>query len=382
MKNKQEKINNKKADAGTKISMSIMLLAGIVCGLAGGLLMARAEEQGLQSWVAMLALLFGLYGGMLIQIIVHEMGHLAFGLATGYKFSSFRIGSLMLKKENGKLRLCKYSLAGTGGQCLMSPPDLVDGKMPVLLFNYGGCINNLIISALFCINAYLHREDPIEFIVYICIIVMGIAFALTNGIPMQVGPISNDGHNALSLGKNPKAMRAFWLQLKINEQQAKGVRLKDMPVEWFAVPEDEDLNNGIVAATAVFHANWLMDQLRVEESLEYIKELLAKETAVLGLYRSLLTCDRIYCELVVNQNVVEAVRLHDKEYEKFVKQMKNFPSIIRTEYAYALLAEKDEKKAASFKEQFDKMAKNYPYPNDIESERELIEEIPMMVQDL
>ena len=103
MKNKQEKINNKKADAGTKISMSIMLLAGIVCGLAGGLLMARAEEQGLQSWVAMLALLFGLYGGMLIRIIVHEMGHLAFGLATGYKFSSFRIGSLMLKKENGKL---------------------------------------------------------------------------------------------------------------------------------------------------------------------------------------------------------------------------------------------------------------------------------------
>lgn len=255
----------------------------------------------------------------------------------------------------------------------MSPPDLVDGKLPVFLFNYGGCINNLIVSALLGISAYIHREDLVEFIVYICIIVMGIAFALTNGIPMQVGPISNDGHNALSLGKNPKAMRAFWLQLKINEQQVMGKRLKDMPAEWFAVPADEDMNNGIVAATAVFHANWLMDQHRIEEGLEYIKELLAKETAVAGLYRSLLTCDRIYCELVVNQDVVEAVRLHNKEYEKFVKQMKNFPSIIRTEYAYAALAEKDEKKAAGFREQFDKMEKNYPYPNDIISERELMD---------
>lgn len=367
------KEKSKKKDSGAIIFVSIMLLAGIVCGIAGGMLMARAKEQGLEKWVAMLALVFGLYGGMLIQTIVHELGHLAFGLATGYKFSSFRIGSLMLKMENGKLKLCKFSLAGTGGQCLMSPPDLVDGKLPVFLFNYGGCINNLIISALFCINAYVHREAPVEFIIYLCIIVMGIATALTNGIPMQVGPISNDGHNALSLGKNPKAMRAFWLQLKINEQQAKGVRLKDMPAEWFTVPADEDMDNGIVAATAVFHANWLMDQQRVDEALGYIKELLAKESAVQGLYRSLLTCDRIFCELVVEKNTSEAIYLHNKEYEKFVKQMKNFPSIIRTEYAYAALAEKDEKKAAGLKEKFDKMAKTYPYPNDIVSEKELMD---------
>ena len=363
----------KKKDSGTKASISIMFLVGIVCGVAGGLLMARAEEQGIEAWVVMIALVFGIYGGMIIQTIVHEMGHLVFGHATGYQFSSFRIGSIMLKKENDKLKFCKFSLAGTGGQCLMSPPDLVDGKMPVVLYNLGGCIFNLIISILFSMGAYFRRENPVEFIVYICVIVMGIAFALTNGIPMQVGPISNDGHNALSLGKNPKAMRAFWLQLKINEQQAKCVRLKDMPASWFTVPADEDMNNGIVATTAVFYANWLMDQLKLEESLEYIKELLAKETAVPGLYKSLLTCDRIYCELVVNKNTVEAVRLHNKEYEKFVKQMKNFPSIIRTEYAYALLAEKDEKKAVSFKEQFDKMAKTYPYPNDIMSERELID---------
>ena len=52
--------------------------------------------------------------------------------------------------------------------------------------------------------------------------------------------------------------------------------------------------------------------------------------------------------------------------------MKTTPSIIRAEYAYALLVEKDEKKAAEWLNSFEKVAKTYPYPRDIEGERELI----------
>ena len=36
-------------------------------------------------------------------VIVHEGGHLVFGLISGYRFSSFRIGSLMLIKGDGKM---------------------------------------------------------------------------------------------------------------------------------------------------------------------------------------------------------------------------------------------------------------------------------------
>jgi len=56
-----------------------------------------------------------------------------------------------------------------------------------------------------------------------------------------------------------------------------------------------------------------------------------------------------------------------------MKKMKTFPSIQRTEYAYALLAEKDLAKAEKIKKQFEASAKNYPYPQDIQSERELME---------
>lgn len=377
MKSEQENKTNKKIDVGSIIFIIIMLVAGFACGVMVGEYIENATAKGKGFLETMALFLIALYAAIFLQIVIHEAGHLVFGLFTGYHFSSFRIGSLMLLKIDGKLKFRKFSLAGTGGQCLMSPPDFVDGKLPVVLFNLGGCILNLIASVIFAVIAYCMQGNDIIFIFSVCMVVMGIAYAITNGIPMQVGPISNDGKNALSLGKNPKAMNAFWLQLKVMEQQTKGVRLKDMPADWFTVPADEDMNNALVAATAVFHANWLMDQLRLEEAAEYIEALLAKEEAALGVYRSLLTCDRIYCELVVKKNTSEAIYLHNKEYEKFVKQMKNFPSIIRTEYAYALLAEKDEKKALGCLKRFDKMAKTYPYPNDIVSERELVDVVKL-----
>ena len=70
---------------------------------------------------------------------------------TGYKFSSFRIGNIMLVKTGGKLKFKKLTIAGTAGQCLMSPPDLKDDKMPVIIYNLGGALLNIISCIIFFI---------------------------------------------------------------------------------------------------------------------------------------------------------------------------------------------------------------------------------------
>lgn len=362
-----------KKDIGSIVFVIFIFATCFACGYLIGEYIGKAAKNGEGFFVTMALFLIAISAAIYIQTIVHEAGHLVFGLLTGYKFSSFRIGSLMLVKADGKLKLRKFSLAGTGGQCLMSPPDLVDGKMPIVLYNLGGCIFNLLAAGIFVIIGYFAQGIEILYVFSSCMVIMGVVYAVSNGIPMKVGPINNDGGNAFSVGKNPAAIRALWLQLKMNELQSKGMRLKDMPENWFEVPSDEGLKNEMVAAIAVFRANWLMDQLRLEEAAEYMETLLVKENAICGLYRSLLNCDRIYCELVVKKNTSEAIYLHNKDYQKFVKSMKTFPSIIRTEYVYALLAEKDEEKAAEWLKRFEKVAKTHPYPNDIVGERELIE---------
>ena len=74
-----------------------------------------------------------------LQIVVHEAGHLVFGLLTGYQYSSFRIGSFMWVKLDGKIRLKRYSMSGTGGQCLMAPPDMADGSFVSPVFSCAVC---------------------------------------------------------------------------------------------------------------------------------------------------------------------------------------------------------------------------------------------------
>ena len=47
--------------------------------------------------------------------------------------------------------------------------------------------------------------------------VIGGFTAAMNGIPLRLGNIDNDGRNALSLGRAPAALRAFWVQMKVAE---------------------------------------------------------------------------------------------------------------------------------------------------------------------
>lgn len=356
--------------------MGFFVLIGAVCGV----LMAHFAEQnateGSSLWEELLPLVVlfvGMFVGMYLQLIIHEAGHLVFGLLSGYRFSSFRIGSFMLLKENDKFMLKKLTLAGTGGQCLMVPPPMRDGRIPVILFNLGGSLMNLIVSAIFLIVYLLIPSGTIISFICLIMVLIGVAIALMNGIPLRLGTVDNDGYNALSLGKNPDAMRAFWLQLKVNEQIAKGVRLKDMPDEWFTVPTDEAMHNSMVAAQGVFATNRLMDQQRFEEADQLIAHLLQIDSGIVGLHRSLMICDRMYCEMISNNRKEILDEMLTKEQTNFMKAMKKFPSVIRTEYVYSLLVLKDVDKAKEARALFEKAAKTYPYPSDIQSERELIE---------
>ncbi|MDE6412613.1 MAG: M50 family metallopeptidase, partial [Eubacterium sp.] len=188
-------------------------------------------------------MLITMYISLFIQIIIHEAGHLIFGLLTGYKFRSFRIFNLMFIKEAERIRLKKLSLAGTAGQCLMAPPDMQNGKMPVILYNLGGVITNIITGlaffSLYCISASI----PLLADAMIISSVLAFIFAISNGIPLKTQTINNDGHNTLELLCNENAKQAFFTQMKIAEKNAENIRLKDMPEEWFTLQNDEAIKS-------------------------------------------------------------------------------------------------------------------------------------------
>ena len=357
------------------ISICFFTVLGVILGLSMISFVEWQLPEGIPSSekaIRICVMLVFLYLAFMIHIVLHEAGHLIFGLMSGYQFSSFRIGSHMLMKENGKLVHRKIKIAGTGGQCLMVPPEMVDGKFPVILYNLGGSIVNLLVTALMIPVFVSIDKNSIFALFFFLLIAIGAITGLGNGIPMRTKTVDNDGYNAISLGKSKEAMRAFWIQMKTNEQLTKGIRTKDMPEEWFEVPTDEAMRNPMVATIGVYAASRLMDQHRFEEACSLIDHLFEIETGMVALHRNLLICDQIYLELIGENRSDRVEMLYTKELKKFMKAMKTFPSVIRLEYAYNLIAAQDPKAAAKSMEAFERVAATYPYPNDINTERELI----------
>ncbi|MFI3201896.1 MAG: hypothetical protein R3Y54_10315 [Eubacteriales bacterium] len=104
-----------------KFSKMIVTIISLLIGaLLGAFLGSRmSDDTSLEIFLyELLAVLIAGY----IQIIIHEAGHLIFGFISGYRFISFRIGNFMWMQENGKLRVKRLKIVGTGGQCLMAPP--------------------------------------------------------------------------------------------------------------------------------------------------------------------------------------------------------------------------------------------------------------------
>lgn len=362
---------NKKKKSRSKAEIITFFICVIIGGLAGyyGTFLIENMEIAGFDWIY---IILGVFVTFYLQIIMHEAGHLVCGLISGYKFVSFRIGNLILYKKAGKLHWGKYSIAGTGGQCLMSPPDMTEGKIPYRLYNFGGALMNIFVSLIAMGFFFTAGSNMVVKAISVVCAGIGLVFALTNGIPMRLGGIDNDGYNALSLGKNPQALRALWIQLKANEFMTEGTRLKDMPEEWFEKPAEEDMKNNMIAAIEAMRCNRMLDELKFAEANEAISEAVNGENGMVGVQKMLLQVDRMYCEIFGERREEVFSQMQDKMLGSFMKTMKNYPSILRTRYAYALLIEKDEIKAAKWKKQFEKVMKTHPIQGEADSEWELV----------
>jgi hypothetical protein len=55
-----------------------------------------------------------------------------------------------------------------------------------------------------------------------------------------------------------------------------------------------------------------------------------------------------------------------------MKSMKTYPTVLRTQYILALRREANTAKADTLQQAFDKMARTYPYPTELATDRMLM----------
>ncbi len=375
-----DELDKKKKDK-KNITIYVIIFMAILAAFFGGFFGAPYIGVLLDQPINMGRVLFYLastvficYCAAIFHVILHEAGHLIFGLMTGYQFISFRIFSYIWIKEEGKITRKRFSLAGTGGQCIMSPPSLKEGKIPYLWYNLGGVLANVFVSLLLMFFYYYFKPRGFWGEILLLTFMVGFFLALLNGIPLNNGELLNDGYNIVVIGRSSMSMYAFWLQLKIMEEMAKKKRLKDLPKDWFIFPKEEEMNNIMVTTISVFVCNRLLDMKEFKQTKEKIEYLLGAAIKMAGIHQILLKIDLLYLTLILSHNQEEISRIYTKELKKYMKQFRSLLPVMRTEYTYALLFERDLQKAENIKKRFEKAASKYPYPQEVLGERELMEE--------
>ncbi len=359
----------------SKKKMNGQLLPLCLVFLSSGAIYVTIFYQAFQSLsfpLNLIVLAAELAVSLFLTTIIHELGHLVFGLLTGYRFSSFNIWGFILSRDGDGFHLGRMHVTGIGGQCLLIPPEPGDGKPPALLCNMGGVLMNLAAAFLALLAARLLPAGP-EAGALRVFAGVNIASSFENGIPLRTDMAVNDGYNTLCLLRCPQAAPAFQMQLRIMEMVSRGVRLRDMPEEWFTLPDEELLGVCPVAALGVYRFNRLVDAHQFEEARQLGQYLLAHADGMAGLHRYGTVCDLMYLELVGQNRREVLAGMYDGSQKRFMRSMSDNLSVLRTEYAGALLQEHSPGRAEKLRREFDAQASRFPYPSEAESERELMD---------
>ncbi|MBU3111914.1 site-2 protease family protein [Clostridium lacusfryxellense] len=329
----------------------------------------------------MIFIIFGL--GFVTHIVIHEAGHLIFGLMTGYSFVSFRIGSLTFIKENKKWKLKKFNIPGTAGQCLMMPPDLDDGNFPLVIYNLGGVIMNLITAIAAILIAIFAKgiTYPIDAILVI-FGAAGILIAITNGVPIRILRVPNDAYNVLSLLKSEDSRNAFYLQLKVNGLQSQGTRIKDMPLEIFKLKENVDLCNPLNTSIRLMEYTWYLDNMDFYRAKQCIDSFVPYIDKVVSIFKFEINCERIFLEITNNCDKTFIDDLYDKNLKKYIKAAKFMIGKKRLLMAYEGFYNKDKIKALKYYEETKQLAKSYPVKGEADMELMLVDWIKENLDDI
>lgn len=359
--------SEKKFSAVGKI---IMTGFGAIAGFAAASVFINTVD-GEMSFFSLAAVLLTFLLSILLGLIIHEAGHLVCGLMTGYEFVSFRVGSLTIVKENGRLVRRKFTVAGTGGQCVMShePVENPEG-MPYFWYHFGGGFFNILCAVIGLVMFLIVSNSTLRtcFAVFASVSVI---LAVMNLIPIKSMGIPNDGYNIYLLHRSPKNRKMIFNNMVVNGLQYKGARLRDISEELFYGADPE---GGIYeTAQAIISANRELDRHDFESAKNMYRRILDNPDLV-ELYKNECKCELMFTRIVTGESKEKVLENYDKNLQAYIKQTgKTYIMRKRLMYAYFLIIEKDLDKAQNEYQEALKIRDTYPCRGEYDSETEIIE---------
>lgn len=307
----------------------------------------------------------------LLVVLLHEFGHLLGGLWSGYRFVSFRVGNRVLVRWDEGLVWKRFSLVGTGGQCIMVPPVRSDDQFPFLRYHLGGPLMNLLLGLVFFLA--LEMQPSVWTLLLWSFGGLNLLSALANGIPWKGKAVANDGWNAWDLSKNPAAREVFAKQMLILEAMTRGQQLRALPADWFRIESESRSENSLATSLEFTRAQYMIDKGEEQAGIDLLQRLLESNSSVPSFERIMMQLFKLYYDLLREADSVDLSVLDDKETQQFLKGMKDYPFVLSLNYALARLSKQDQAEAARIRQRLDRVLATYPTKAEIDSAREDLE---------
>ncbi len=349
-----------------KIGNVIMFIIFIIIGAGGGFLLATYINEHDLSFLELLYAFVWLAIGYLIGIVVHESGHLVTGRKSGYEFVSFRVGSITWIKENGKLKQKKFNIQGTGGQCIMMPPDIENPEdVPFVLYFLGGGLFNLISAAIFIPIGILipnfYASMP-AFMFGAASFIQG----LINLIPLNL-TVPNDGYQIVIFSRSKEERILFYKHLRINGLLYQGYTPAEMPEKMF------DFGENSRGLSELIHASLYIDKKDFKTAEALVKSAI-ESGKLLSIYEYEAKTELLFCKIMNSAPENEINELYDKSLKEYIRASgKTQIAKHRIMYAYYLLFANDKEAAQKEYETALAMKETYPSAGEIKSELSVIE---------
>ena len=302
----------------------------------------------------------------ILQFALHEVGHLLFGLASGYKFSSIRLYKYAIVKDDSGFHVKKFNIQGTGGQCIMTLPEDTDpSRVPFFWYNVGGVIVNILLFAISMIVLSYCNLGMVAESFFIMLAFTGAFIALTNGVPLSFNGLCNDGRNILLLMRNKRSRRFFLRMMQTASELSRGKRLKDMPSEWFEdIPVDSP-KDYFLLANRINYAALLEDSGRFDEARRVYEEISSFGKDLPGMIKLEIGADHILMELLTTarHDIVETI--YDKWLKAYINSSYKYSPIKTVAlYALALHHDNDPVRAKQLLDELESHREDYLMPGE------------------
>lgn len=371
----------KKKSSRPLLARVIAFLTGGVLGVLVILMTHNLESGAFGLRFFLLVLLFLLMAVLSLPVaLLHELGHMLGGLLSGQRLFYLCVGRLyIVRRASGQLRFAWRRTPGVGGACAMYSPRDGISPLPLLL---GGPLMNLLTGVVFACFAWQTRPHfssagVLQFsmlhIILLLLTLLSLHQGVTNLRPFMLAIGGTDGWQLRLHRRSPEAREDYARLVRVSRALQQETRLKDMPDEWFIHRPPERESNLYALSFMQNIVARLMDKGDFAAALEAARPALDKEIPFAAVLRMHMLQDGAVCEMLLGQPGEFFAQLQEEEIVRLRKMHKGYLSVLRTDYAAALLLQGDQERAASIRTDFERIAAAYPFVVDASAESELME---------